>query len=598
MGDLVSMLGESVARHADRPLFGLRSSGGWSWVTYADFARSVDALRSGLASAGLGRGDRVAVISRNRVEWAVGCYAVAGLGGVYVPMYEAQAESDWRHILADSGARACLMSGGAVGPGVRALQPTLPALRTLVDFDGPASDPGSFMSLIARGERHPLAPVALRGEDLAELVYTSGTTGAPKGVRLTHANVVSNVDAVLQVLPVTEEDSTVAFLPWAHVFGGDELHGVIALGASLAICESVDELARDLAEVRPTLLFAVPRVWNRIYQGVMHSIAERPRAVRRLFERAVGALHRARGGGAIGAVDTFAIAVARRLVFARIRARLGGRLRYAVSAAAALAPEVAELIDDAGIVLLEAYGLTETSACATINRPDARRIGSVGKPVPGVRVAIDRGVEGASGDVGEIVVYGHGVMAGYENLPEQTARTLTADGGLRTGDLGRVDADGFLHVTGRVKELYKLENGKYVAPAPLEERLTLSPFIEQAFVHGANRPHNVALIVPSGDAVREWAREHGLPDESPAELLGEPRVRALLREEIDAAGADFKGFERIRAFELLGERFSPESGLLTPTLKVRRAKVLERYGSLVEGMYRPLVEARATPPSP
>lgn len=585
MPDLVSMLAASVREHADRPLFGTRASdGAWVWTTYAEFGAQVDRLRGGLAVLGVGPGDRVAVISRNRIEWAAGCYATAGLGAAYVPMYEVQAERDWKHILGDSGARVCLVSGASVGARVASVAREVHTVQRIVDFDA-ADDHAGYRALLEVGEQHPKAAWQPRPEDVAEIVYTSGTTGTPKGVRLTHANIVSNVESVIRVVPFSVEDRSLSFLPWAHVFGGDELHGIIRLGASTAICDSVDRIARDLPEVRPTVLFAVPRVWNQVHQAVRETLSKQSKPVRRIVERGIDAMHRRRRGAKLSWGDVVALSVSRELVLARVRERFGGRLRMAVSAAAALAPEVAEFIEDVGVVVLEAYGLTETSACATINRPEERRIGSVGKAIPGVIVEIDRAVHGAEADSGEIVVRGHCVMAGYNNLPEQTAKTMTPDGAIRTGDLGRIDDEGFLYVTGRLKELYKLENGKYVAPAALEEHLALSPFVEQVLVHGANRPHNVALVVPRRVALRSWAESRRLPTEPLETLLESEDVRTLIREELDRLGRDFKGYERIVAFKLLEEPFSNENGLLTPTLKVKRARVEERYRAEIASLY-------------
>jgi|CZKU01.1.fsa_nt_gi long-chain acyl-CoA synthetase len=594
--NLVTMLAKSVHDYGDRPLFGTRSAGGWSWMSYAEFGRRVDALRAGLASLGVVRGDCVAVISRNRVEWSVGCYATAGLGAAYVPMYEEQAERDWKHILADSAARVCLVSGAAVGPRVASLvnQLQLPSVKHVVDLDAPTDDPRGYSGLSAWGEAHPAQAVSLEDSALAELVYTSGTTGRPKGVRLTHANIVSNVEAVIRVLPVSCEDRSLSFLPWAHVFGADELHGITSIGASLAICDSIPDIGRDLTEVRPTLLFAVPRIWNRVYQGVRRTLSEQPRIVRAVFERGTQALRRRKRGEKLSVMESIALELATRLVLTKIRGRFGGRLRLAVSAAAALSPDVAEFIDDLGIMILEAYGLTESSACATINRPDDRRRGSVGKPIPGVRIELDRAVRGAEGGAGEIVVYGHGVMAGYQNLPAETASALTSDGGLRTGDLGRFDGDGFLYITGRLKELYKLENGKYVAPASLEEQLTLSPYIDQVFVYGADMPHNVALVVPNQQALLTWARAHSKGGLTVGPLLADPDVRSVFRAEIEASGHDFRGYERIQAFALIEEPFSTDNGLLTPTLKVRRGDVLKRYRPVLDALYAPNAPTQPT----
>jgi long-chain acyl-CoA synthetase len=280
-----------------------------------------------------------------------------------------------------------------------------------------------------------------------------------------------------------------------------------------------------------------------------------------------------------------ALGTAEKLIFSKVRAKLGGRLRYAISGAAALSPDVARFIDALGIPVFEAYGMTETSAVSTVNTPTARRIGSVGKAVPGIRVALDHEVSGGDVDQGEIVVYGHGVMNGYHNQPQATAEVMTRDGGLRTGDLGRFDREGFLFITGRVKEIYKLENGKYVAPAPLEEKITLSPYVAQTFVHGQNRPFNVALVVLDVAAVSAWAKEQGVDASEPAKLCTDARVRDLLRGELDKASADWKGYERVADFVLTHEEMTTANDLLTPTLKVKRRKVMERYGVELDRLY-------------
>jgi long-chain acyl-CoA synthetase len=276
-----------------------------------------------------------------------------------------------------------------------------------------------------------------------------------------------------------------------------------------------------------------------------------------------------------------------------VRAKLGGRLRYAISGAAALSPDVARFIDALGIPVFEAYGMTETSAVSTVNTPSAKRIGSVGKPVPGIRVTLDHQVAGGDDEQGEIVVHGHGVMAGYHNQDKATSEVTTSEGGLRTGDLGRFDREGYLFITGRVKEIYKLENGKYVAPAPLEEKITLSPFVAQTFVNGLNRPFNVALVVIDVAAVSAWAKTNGLGELEPGTLCGDARVRDLVRGEIDKAAADWKGYERVADFVLTHEEMTTANDLLTPTLKVKRRKVMERWGAELDRLYgTPEAEAR------
>ena len=291
--------------------------------------------------------------------------------------------------------------------------------------------------------------------------------------------------------------------------------------------------------------------------------------------------------------EVLALPLARALIFGKVKQRFGGKLEFACSGAAALSPEVAEFVDNLGIDVYEGYGMTETSGIACCNQPHARRIGTVGKPLPGVEIKLDHEAPGGDADNGEILVYGTGVMLGYHNQPEETAKVMTPDGGLRTGDLGRFDADGFLFVTGRVKELYKLQNGKYVAPAPLEEKLTLSPFIAQAMVHGADKPYNVAIIVPNLQNAQKWAEQHGLGVSSATAASSSPEMRDQMREqlreligqELMKLSADWKSYERVKKFMIADEEFTTANDLLTPTLKVKRRNVIKRYGVDLDKLY-------------
>ncbi|HLK40196.1 MAG TPA: long-chain fatty acid--CoA ligase [Polyangiaceae bacterium] len=583
--NLVRLLSSAVQRFGDRPLFGVRQTDGWQWITYGEFGVLVNRFRAGLASLGVGRGDRVAVISNNRLEWVVGAHAVYSLGACYVPMYEAQLDKEWQFILSDSGSKVCLTATTSIAERIRAMEASLPGLAYVIPFDGPDSDPRSYAGLLLRGDKNPVAPVTPEDTDVACFIYTSGTTGNPKGVELTHFNLASNVSALLTNVEFDGQDRGVAFLPWAHVFGGCvELHSMIGAGASMAICTDALKLGQYLPEVKPTILFAVPRVWNRIYDGVQKQMAAKPAAVQWLFKTAMQAKNKQRKREPIGLVESFALKGAERIIFPKIRDAFGGRLRYACSGAAALSREVAEFMDNIGIGVYEGYGMTEGSGCTTANPRGESRLGSVGKPIPGVRIVIDKSVAGGTAEEGEIVIYGNGVMHGYHNLDDVTRRALTADGGLRTGDLGRIDADGYLYITGRVKELYKLENGKYVAPVPLEEKLLLSRYIAQCLIFGSDRPHNVALIVPDMPELRAWAKTHGI-DTDDDTLLRDSRVRKLLEIEVETFSAEFKGFERIRDFVIDTDQATTQNGLLTPTLKLKRAKVVAKYEQVFASLY-------------
>ncbi|HEX2675246.1 MAG TPA: AMP-binding protein, partial [Polyangiales bacterium] len=490
--NLAVLLDDAVAKFASKPLFGTRKPHGWEWTTYGEFGKLVDAARAGLVSLGVQRGDRVAAISNNRLEWAVCAYATFSCGAVYVPMYEAQLDKDWQFILRDAGAKLCLCATGAISGRVRAMQHELPDLRHVIDF----SD-ASYTQMLEQGRRAPVAKQPAGDREHAMYIYTSGTTGNPKGVELTHLNLAGDISGVLEVMPLSNDERSLAFLPWAHVFGGCvELNSLICNGGSLAICDNTDRLIEYLPETQPTLLFAVPRIWNRIYDGVQKQIAGRPKVIQSIFHAGMRAKTKLKQGQTPTLSERIALALAEKLIFSKVRMRFGGKLKFAFSGAAALSRDVAEFIDNLGITVCEGYGLTESTGCTTASTPTARRLGAVGKAIPGVTIKLDHNVTGAAEGEGEILIYGVGVMGGYHNLPGETSATITADGGLRSGDLGRIDADGFLYITGRVKELYKLSNGKYVAPAALEEKLTLSPYVAQCLVYGSDKPHNVALIVP------------------------------------------------------------------------------------------------------
>lgn len=574
--NLVAMLQASIAQHGPRPLFGIRQPDAeWRWISYAEFGSLVDRFRGVLAGLGVGRGDKVAVIANNRLEWAVGCYATYGRAAAYVPMYEAQLDADWQHILGDSDAKVVLVANEAIEKRVQAFAPDL----KLIVFDR------DFEKLVAGAQ--PGETLMPADSDIANLIYTSGTTGKPKGVMLTHRNLASNVCACAEVFPLTPDERSLAFLPWAHVAGGStELHGTVAFGASAAICEKTDWILESLPKVQPTWLLAVPRIWNRIFDGVNKQIAGKPKLIQMIFHAGLRAQSKKKRGEPTTFGESIALPLARVLIFKKVKAKFGGRLKYACSGAAALSKDVAEFIDNLGIDVFEAYGMTESSSVATLNRPGERRIGSVGKAAPGVTIKLDTEVGGGEPGAGEIVIYGHGVMAGYHNQPEETAKVLTPDGGLRSGDLGRLDQDGFLFITGRVKEIYKLENGKYVAPAPLEEKITLSPFIAQAFVHGMNKPFNVAILVPDMGSLADWAKENGLDAGDPKALVAHDKVRALLQGEIERYAAEWKGFERVQDFVVVPEEFSVANDLLTPTLKVKRRNVIKRYEADLEALYR------------
>jgi long-chain acyl-CoA synthetase len=586
--NLVEMFERSVEAFKPNPLFGTKVNGTYQWMTYAEVGALVEAFRGGLASLGVGPGDAVAVIANNRVEWAVAAYATYGLGAKYVPMYEAQLPKEWKYILEDCGAKVLLAANTLIYDQTTGFIEEIDALEHVVNFEGAASDSMTFEALCAAGRLAPTPSVSPSPEDICGFIYTSGTTGNPKGVLLSHGNISSNINAVHQIFPMDQSDVSLSFLPWAHSFGQNvELNTLLSYGASLGLAENVTTIIANLAEVRPTLLFSVPRIFNRIYAGVHKKMADAGGLKQKLFHRTLEVASKrkelAKQGKRSFRLDVqFRILDA--LVGKKIRARFGGRLRYAFSGGAALSKEVGEFVDNLGITVYEGYGLTETSPISTGNCPAGQVIGSVGRAIPGVQIKIDP-VEAAPEGQGEIIVYGPNVMQGYHNLPEKTAEVMTEDGGFRTGDLGRLDSDGFLYITGRVKEQYKLENGKYVAPAPLEEQLKLSGFINQALIDGTNRSYNAALIVPDFETLRPWSVAQGMGQLSDAELCASAAVKALIEGEIKGRAAAFKSYELPKKFVLIAEEFSTENGMLTPKMSLKRRVIMAEHGDALAALY-------------
>jgi long-chain acyl-CoA synthetase len=582
---LVDLFEKSVANYPNNRLFGTKKDGRYQWTSYEKFGEMVDNFRGALAQMGVEKGDTVAVIANNRVEWAVGAYATYSIGAKYCAMYEAQLAKDWKYIIDDSNAKILLVANTEIYDQVKPFVDELDDLERVIFFDGDEQHEDYFGNRLEDGRANPADAVHPDSEDLATFIYTSGTTGQPKGVKLSHGNITSNINAVGDAIPIGEGDVSLSFLPWAHSFGSTaELHYLFSTGAALGICEDVSKIVDNLQEVRPTLLFSVPRIFNRIYDGVQKKMDKEGGIKKKLFYAALENSDKLReqqdAGGASFATrmkDKFYDKV----VFSKIRDRFGGRLKFAFSGGAALSPEVARFIDNLHITVYEGYGLSETSPIATCNRPGARRIGSVGKPIDGVTIEI-RDVEGYDPGTGEVCIKGPNVMQGYHNLPDKTEEVLDDDGTFHSGDLGRLDEDGFLWILGRVKEQYKLENGKYVVPSPIEEQLKLSPYINQIMIEGTNKPFNVALIVVDVESLDEWCEENGVDKEG---RLENPEVRELFSDELKRWGNNLKGYEHPRKFKLIDEEFSPENDMLTPTLKLKRRVIMEEYGDDIEALY-------------
>lgn len=582
--NLVQMQQASCRRFADRPLYGVRSETGYQWLSYAQFAARVDTMRAALASLGVGRADTVAIIADNCVEWAVAAYATYGLCARFVPLYESLQAAERDYILRDSDAKVVLVRDSTVAQDLAQRIDQLGLVRDVVAFHealGCVALPALLRS--SAGVRQDCEEVAL--SDIAGLVYTSGTTGTPKGVIITHGNLLAQIEAVSTSQEVHPDDRSLSILPWGHLMGQIvEVHMLMYLGISAALLDDVAHLARDIAIAQPTILFAVPRVFTRIYDGVEQSIAARGGFAQWLYRRTIQAAVRRDATVAVGAWQLLLDALADRLILQNIRNRLGGRLRFVVSGAAALSPEVIRFFDLLGVSIFEGYGLTETTMAVTTNARDARRIGSVGLCLSCAQIKLDHSVAAGQTGEGEIVVYGPCISPGYHKLPQETAAAMTPDGGLRTGDIGRFDAEGFLYITGRIKEIYKLKNGKYVAPAPLEECLQRSPLTSQVMVYGDNQDFNIAVVVPDMAALKGHAACRDVDFSAPG-WNAKPCVVGLYETEIAMASAEFRHFEQPRKVLVVDDEWTVANGLLTPTLKMKRLRLVERYQASIDRLY-------------
>jgi long-chain acyl-CoA synthetase len=586
--NLVELIENSLAKYPDNAMFGTKNNAGeYEWVTYREVGDRIDNLRGGLSQAGIEKGDAVGIIASNRTEWAIIAFATFGLCGRYIPMYEKELVKIWKHIINDGGIKLLLVATQEIYDQIEALRDELPSLENVYRIEGEGKN--TMAGLEKMGAARPVPSIRPKPEDIAVLIYTSGTTGNPKGVLLSHGNFTSNVLAGKKVFPeLNENDRGLSILPWAHSFGQTgELYLFSHIGGSVGFMGDVTTLGDDMGKVQPTFLIAVPRVFNKIYAGLWAKMDEKGGLAKKLFEMGIAAAKKRRQLSENGQSDfftNFKFKIADAVVFKKIRARFGGRLTGALSGSATMNVEIGHFFSDLGIPVFDCYGLTETSPAATMNGPRAHKPGSVGRPIEHVRVEIDKMFTDGDDD-GEIIIHGPNVMQGYHNKPEATKEVMTADGGFRTGDRGRLDKDGYLFITGRIKEQYKLENGKYVFPAAIEEEIKLHPFVENAMVHGEGRAYNVCLLVPDFIVLEKYATEHNIPAD-PQELVRNNEVCEMISGEItNFLKGKFGGYEIPKKFIYLSENFTLDNGTLTQTMKLKRRVVLEQRKEQIKDLY-------------
>lgn len=590
---LTSMILDRAARYGSRRVFLRKRGSSWEDISWQQFGDQIVRAARGLAALGFQPGDRLAILADNRPEWPLLDLACLYLGGVDVPLYLTSPPDDLAYILNDAGASVLAVAGDDQRQKIAQIASEVPSLGQVIHLDtDSAPDAGlpnrltalSLTDLLASGEHSsgPAQPVPDPG--LATIIYTSGTTGRPKGVMLSHTNMLANAEDATAVLPLNEEDLLLSFLPLSHGFertGG--FYTSLRAGGTIAYGGGIASLTDDLSAVRPTILCCVPRVLERVYQ---HMLGERENAAFVKQKILSWALEVGRAAGRVRTADVGTAALpfplslqhglADRLVFRALRSALGGRIRFLVSGGAPLNADLACFFYGAGISVYEGYGLTEAGPVVACNTPDRNRVGSVGTPLPQVSVRI--------ADDGEVCVRGPNVMAGYYNRPEDTAAALDAEGWLHTGDIGAIDAQGFLSITDRKKDLLITSQGENVAPQPIEGRFRQEPLIEEACLIGDQRPYLAVLLVPDREFVEITAGTHGVSGAWPA-VLDHPTIRALFQQCFETVSSSLPRHAQPRKFALLAEPFSQDSNELTPTLKVKRRTVLQTRQAEIDGLY-------------
>jgi len=590
---LIHMLENSCQKFSENEMYGTKNSSGvYEWIKYKDFSQEVNNLRGGLYQIGLRSGNVVGIISKNCVEWAVCCYASLGLKASYVPMYESQKPSDWEHIIQDSKINFLIVSQLEIYHQIAYCLKKYPHLKKIIVIKE-AQSFITYRDLLQEGKSHPCAVDYPSEDDFYGIVYTSGTTGKPKGVELTHKNILANIYRVPLHIDYNSSDRTLCFLPWAHIFGNvGEVHLMISKGASAGFAEAASTILTNLKEIKPTVLFSVPKIYVRIYDTIQKNIATKPLFFRQLFQRGIEVGLKRRKGEPISLYEKSIYSVAYFLIFSRIHKTIGGRLRYGISAGGALSKEVLMFFYSIDLNIYESYGLSETSPCVSGNSFDDFKIGSVGKvkshEYSECRVVLKTDhleAESLQSGEGEIIVYGDNVMYGYHNLPEESAKVIDSDGGFHTGDLGRIDKDGFLFISGRIKEQYKMENGKYVVPSAIEDTFKLSAYIEQVLLFGDNKPFNIAIICLDKDGVNNYLVKKKLISSSDSLITKNVAIKNFVQHELNMFKSQIRSYEFPNDFCIVDDEWGIDNGLLTPTLKPKRQVLVKKYAKEINKLY-------------
>ena len=591
-GTLTRVFFEGVEKFDKPDALQVKINGVYHPISHRTIAERVRRTALGLLAIGARRGDRVAILSENRPEWAIADYACLTAGMADVPFYPNLPAEQLPYLINDSGAVAIFVSTAQQAEKVASIRSKCPSLKAVIGFTDPKG-PGVDITLTeleqrgARGEsadaiaRYKSDALAVKPDDLATIIYTSGTTGEPKGVMLTHDNIFSNVEAARALIPFEGSDVCLSFLPLSHIFERMAGHYLMfRTGTSIAYAESMDTVPIDLSLVKPTIVLSVPRLYEKIYARVLENALAGGGLKKRIFfwARSVAdqwADVRLAGGEPKGFL-AFKYRIAQKLVFSKLQARTGSRLRYFVSGGAPLAAEINKFFYAAGLVILEGYGLTETSPVICVNTPEHFRIGTVGMPIPGIEVKI--------ANDGEILTRGPHVMKGYYNKPDATKDAVDADGWFHTGDIGEL-RDGFLAITDRKKDIIVTAGGKNIAPQPIENLVKGSKYVSQAVMIGDKRKFPILLVVPNFEQLEKWAKRQEIIWADRAQLIALPTIKAKMDKEVKATLTGLAHFEAPKKIGLLEHDFTVERGELTPTLKVKRRVVDKQYKSLIDSLY-------------
>ncbi len=572
-----------LKNYPNSTMFVTKTNGNWNGTSTADFLNKAMIVSRGLIALGINPGDRVAVSSNNRVEWNIFDIAVQQTGAILVPLYPNISENDYNFILNDAEVKICVVGNEELATKINNVKSEIPSLRHLMTFDNVAAYT-NWSELDKAAESIEESAVkermaAVKHEDLATIIYTSGTTGKPKGVMLSHHNILSNVEACLDPIPADNSSKVLTFLPVCHIYERMLHYLYMYIGCSVYFAESMDTIGDNIREVKPDVFTAVPRLIEKVFDRIMAKGDEQTGIKRKLFFWAVALAEKYDNTGN-SALFNLKLFIARKLIFSKWKEALGGNVRAIASGSAALQPRLARIFLAANIPILEGYGLTETSPVISVNSFDKGiRIGTVGALIDDVQVKI--------AEDGEILVKGPNVMMGYYNNPEATAEVMDAEGWFHTGDIGIFQEGKFLKITDRKKEIFKTSGGKYVAPQAMENKFKESRFIEQIMVIGDGEKFPGAFIVPSFAFVKEWGGRHGLDfsNATNAEISAHPKVHERINEEVSGFNKGYGNWEQIKKFVLLPNEFSVDGDELTPTLKLRRKMILQKYQKEYKSIY-------------